>query len=65
MKKYLVCACIKSSYTNGVDEDINFTLKADDINSAIEIANQAIDIVKSILSFVKELDVKSVSEIAE
>lgn len=65
MKKYLVWACIKSSYTNGVDGDINFTLKADDINSAIKIANQAIDIVKSILSFVKELDVKSVSEITE
>ena len=63
MKEYLVC--VNSSYTNGVDGDINFTLKADDINSAIEIANQAIDIVKSILSFVKELDVKSVSEIAE
>ena len=65
MKKYLVCACIKSSYTNGVDGDINFTLKADDVDSATKAANQAIDIVKSILSFVKELDVKSVSEIAE
>lgn len=63
MKDYLVS--VNTSYTNGVDGDINFTLKADDINSAIEIANQAIDIVKSILSFVKELDVKSVSEIAE
>ena len=63
MKKYLVC--INSSYANGVDEDINLTLKADDINSAIEAANQAIDTVKSIISFVKELNVKSVSEITE
>ena len=63
MKKYLVC--INSSYANDVDEDINLTLKADDINSAIEAANQAIDTVKSIISFVKELNVKSVSEITE
>lgn len=63
MKEYLVCA--NASYTNGKDGDINFTLKADDIDSAIEAANQAIDIVKSVLFFVKELEVKSVSEITE
>ena len=63
MKKYLVC--VNSSYTNGVDGDINFTLKADDIDSAIEAANQVLNTVKSVLSFVKGLDVKSVSEITE
>ena len=63
MKKYLVCA--NASYTNGKDGDISFTLKADDIDSAIKAANQAIDIVKSILFFVKELEMKSVSEITE
>lgn len=63
MKEYSVCA--NASYINGEDRDINFTLKADDIDSAIKAANQAIDIVKSVLSFVKGLDVKSVSEITE
>ena len=63
MKEYLVC--VNSSYTNGVDGDINFTLKADDIDSAIETANQALDIVKSLYSFVKNFNVKNVSEITE
>ena len=63
MKEYLVCA--DSSYTNGVDGDISFALKADDIDSAIEAANQVLNTVKSVLFFVKGLDVKSVSEITE
>ena len=63
MKEYLVC--VNSSYTNGVDGNINFTLKADDIDSAIETANQALDIVKSLYSFVKNFNVKNVSEITE
>lgn len=63
MKDYLVC--VDTSYTNGVDGDINFTLKADDIDSAIEAANQVLNTVKSLYSFVKNFNVKNVSEITE
>ena len=63
MKEYLVC--VNSSYTNGVDGDINFTLKADDIDSAIKAANQVLNTVKSLYSFVKNFNVKNVSEITE
>ena len=63
MKDYLVC--VDTSYINGENGHINFTLKADDIDSAIEAANQVLNTVKSVLSFVKGLDVKSVSEITE
>ena len=63
MKEYLVC--VNSSYTNGVDGDINFTLKADDIDSATKTANQVLNTVKSLYSFVKNFNVKNVSEIAE
>ena len=63
MKEYLVC--VNSSYTNGVDGDINFTLKADDIDSAFEAANQVLNTVKSLYSFVKNFNVKNVSEITE
>lgn len=63
MKEYLVY--VNSSYTNGVDGDINFTLKADDIDSAIEAANQVLNTVKSLYSFVKNFNVKNVSEITE
>ena len=63
MKEYLVC--VNSSYTNGVDGDINFTLKADDIDSAIEAANQVLNTVKSLYSFVKNFNMKNVSEITE
>ena len=63
MKDYLVC--VDTSYANGENGHINFTLKADDIDSAIEAANQVLNTVKSVLSFVKGLDVKSVSEITE
>ena len=63
MKDYLVC--VDTSYANGKNGYIEFKLKAEDIDSAIETANQALNIVKSVLSFVKGLDVKSVSEITE
>ena len=63
MKDYLVS--VNTSYINGENGHINFTLKADDIDSAIEAANQVLNTVKSVLSFVKGLDVKSVSEITE
>ena len=63
MKEYLVCA--NSSYTNGVDGGGRRMIKADDIDSAIEAANQVLNTVKSVLSFVRGLDVKSVSEITE
>ena len=63
MKEYLVC--VNSSYTNGVDGDINFTLKADDIDSATKTANQVLNTVKSLYSFVKNFNVKNVSEITE
>ena len=63
MKEYLVC--VNSSYTNGVDGDINFTLKADDIDSATKTANQVLNTVKSLYSFVKNFNVKNVSEMTE
>lgn len=63
MKDYLVC--VDTAYTDGENGYIEFKLKADDIDSAIKAANKAIDIVKSVQSFVKGLDVKSVSEITE
>lgn len=63
MKDYLVS--VNTSYTNGKNGHINFTLKADDIDSATKTANQVLNTVKSFYSFVKELDVKNVSEITE
>lgn len=63
MKDYLVC--VNSSYTNGVDGHINFALKADDIDSATKTANQVLNTVKSLYSFVKNFNVKNVSEITE
>lgn len=63
MKDYLVS--VDTSYTNGENGHINFTLKAEDIDSAIETANQALDVVKSLYSFVKNFNVKNVSEITE
>ena len=63
MKDYLVC--VDTSYINGENGHINFALKADDIDGAIETANQALDIVKSLYSFVKNFNVKNVSEITE
>lgn len=63
MKDYLVS--VNTSYTNGVDGDINFTLKADDIDSATKTANQVLNTVKSLYSFVKNFNVKNVSEITE
>ena len=63
MKDYLVS--VNTSYINGENGHINFTLKADDIDSAIEAANQVLNTVKSVLFFVKGLDVKNVSEITE
>ena len=63
MKDYLVC--VDTSYTNGKNGYIEFKLKAEDINSAIETSNQALDIVKSLYSFVKNFNVKNVSEITE
>ena len=46
MKDYLVC--VDTSYTKGKNGYIEFKLKAEDIDSAIETANQALDIVKSL-----------------
>ena len=63
MKDYLVC--VDTSYTNGKNGYMEFKLKAEDIDSAIETANHALDIVNSVLSFVKGLDVKNVSKITE
>ena len=63
MKDYLVC--VDTSYTNGENGHINFTLKADDIDSATKTANQALDIVKSLYSFVKNFNVNNVSKITE
>ena len=63
MKDYLVS--VNTSYTNGENGHINFTLKAEDINSAIETANQVLNTVKSLYSFVKNFNVKNVSEITE
>ena len=63
MKDYLVC--VDTSYTNGKNGYIEFKLKAEDIDSAIETTNQALDIVKSLYSFVKNFNVKNVSEITE
>lgn len=63
MKDYLVS--VNTSYTNGENGHINFTLKADDIDSATKTANQVLNTVKSLYSFVKELNVKNVSEITE
>ena len=63
MKDYLVS--VNTSYTNGVDGDINFTLKADDIDSATKTANQVLNTVKSLYSFVKNFNMKNVSEIVE
>ena len=63
MKDYLVC--VDTSYTNGENGHIEFKLKAEDIDSAIETANRALDIVKSLYSFVKNFNVKNVSEITE
>lgn len=63
MKDYLVS--VNTSYTNGVDGDINFTLKADDVDSATKAANQVLNTVKSLYSFVKNFNVKNVSEITE
>ena len=63
MKDYLVC--VDTSYINGKNGYIEFKLKAEDIDSAIETSNQALDIVKSLYSFVKNFNVKNVSEITE
>ena len=63
MKDYLVC--VDTSYTNGKNGYIEFKLKTEDIDSTIETANQALDIVKSLYSFVKNFNVKNVSEITE
>lgn len=63
MKDYLVS--VDTSYTNGKNGHIDFTLKADDIDSATKTANRYLNIMKSLYSFVKELDMKSVSEITE
>ena len=63
MKDYLVC--VDTSYTNGKNGYIEFKLKAENIDSAIETANQVLNIVKSLYSFVKNFNVKNVSEITE
>ena len=63
MKDYLVS--VNTSYTNGKNGYIEFKLKAEDIDSAIETANQALDIVKSLYAFVKNFNVKNVSKITE
>ena len=61
MKDYLVS--VNTSYTNGEDGHINFVLKADDVDSATKAANQVLNTVKSLYSFVKNFNVKNVSEI--
>ena len=63
MKDYLVS--VNTSYTNGEDGHINFVLKADDVDSATKAANQVLNTVKSLYSFVKNFNVKNVSEITE
>ena len=63
MKDYLVS--VNTSYTNGENGHINFTLKADDIDRATKTANQVLNTVKSLYSFVKNFNVKNVSEITE
>ena len=63
MKDYLVS--VDTSYANGENGHINFTLKADDVNSATKAANQVLNTVKSLYSFVKNFNVKNVSEITE
>ena len=63
MKDYLVS--VNTSYTNGENGHINFTLKADDIDSTTKTANQVLNTVKSLYSFVKNFNVKNVSEITE
>ena len=63
MKDYLVC--VDTSYTNGKNGYIEFKLKAENIDSAIETANQVLNIVKSLYFFVKNFNVKNVSEIIE
>lgn len=63
MKDYLVS--VNTSYTNGENGHIYFTLKADDVDSATKAANQVLNTVKSLYSFVKNFNVKNVSEITE
>ena len=63
MKDYLVS--VDTSYTNGKNGHINFTLKADDIDSTTKTANQVLNTVKFLYSFVKNFNVKNVSEITE
>ena len=63
MKDYLVS--VNTSYTNGENGHINFVLKADDIDSATKTANQVLNTVKFLYSFVKNFNVKNVSEITE
>lgn len=63
MKDYLVS--VNTSYTNGENGHINFTLKADDVDSATKAANQVLNTVKSLYSFVKNFNMKNVSEITE
>ena len=63
MKDYLVC--VDTSYTNGKNGYIEFKLKAEDIDSATKTANQVLNTVKSLYSFVKNFNVKNVSEITE
>ena len=63
MKDYLVS--VNTSYTNGENGHINFALKADDIDSATKTANQVLNTVKSLYSFVKNFNVNNVSEITE
>ena len=63
MKDYLVS--VNTSYTNGENGHVIFVLKADDIDSATKTANQVLNTVKSLYSFVKNFNVKNVSEITE
>ena len=63
MKDYLVS--VNTSYINGENVHIYFALKADDIDSATKTANQFLDTVKSLYSFVKNFNVENVSEITE